>query len=160
MSLTLRPVGLRVANAWIDEVHRHHGPVRGHKFSVSVVDDSGAIRGVAVAGRPVARHLDDGLTLEVLRVATDGAANACSMLYGACARAGKAMGYSPDRIITYTLASESGASLRAAGWVPVATTDGGSWNRPSRPRDDRHPLDEKVRWHAAQLAPAQQGSAA
>lgn len=149
MRLALRPIGLRAANAWIDEVHRHHGPVRGHKFSVSVVDAAGQTRGVAVAGRPVARNLDDGLTLEVLRVATDGAPNACSMLYGACTRAGKGMGYLPHRIITYTLASEPGTSLLAAGWVRVAATEGGSWSRPSRPRLDLHPLDEKVRWHAA-----------
>lgn len=155
MKLSLRPVGLRAANAWIDEIHRHHGAVRGHKFSISVVDNDGQVRGVAVAGRPVARNLDDGQTLEVLRLATDGTPNACSMLYGACARAGKAMGYPTDRIITYTLASEPGTSLEAAGWVRVATTGGGSWSRPSRPRSDHHPLDEKVRWHASK--PAQLG---
>lgn len=73
--------------------------------------------GVATAGRPVARHYDDGRTLEVNRTCTDGTKNANSMLYGAVWRAAKAMGYL--RCITYTQADETGASLRAAGWVRV-----------------------------------------
>ena len=101
--LQIRPIGLRAENAFVAEHHRHHGPTRGHKFSISVTDDQGQIRGVAIAGRPVARHLDDGAHLEVLRVCTDGTPNACSMLYAAIRRAGKAMGYPPEQIITYTL---------------------------------------------------------
>lgn len=149
MTLHMAPIGLRAANAWIVKVHRHHGPVRGHKFSVAVVDEHGEIRGVGIAGRPVARALDDGEHLEVLRVATDGTRNACSMLYGALRRAALALGYRPENVLTYTLASEPGASLRAAGWHAVATTAGGTWGCPSRPRIDRHPTNPKIRWAAA-----------
>lgn len=147
--LLLVPIGLREANAFVDKVHRHHGPTRGHKFSVAVGSADGVLRGVAIAGRPVARGLDDGVTLEVLRVATDGTPHVCSMLYGAVRRAGAAMGYPPRRIITYTLASETGGSLRAAGWVRDGETKGRSWDTPSRPRTDKHPTEDKVRWRAA-----------
>lgn len=146
-SLQLVPISLRAANAWVDKVHRHHGSVRGHKFSIAVEAD-GVLVGVAIAGRPLARKFDNGHRLEVLRVATDGADNACSMLYGACARAGVGMGYKRHNIFTYILESESGTSLRASGWVPVARTSGGAWSRESRVRDDRHPLEGKIRWHA------------
>jgi hypothetical protein len=146
--LCLRPIGLRAANAFVCAYHRHHGPARGHKFSVAVADAEGRIRGVAIAGRPVARQLDDGLHIEVLRVCTDGTPNVCSMLYGAVRRAAKAMGYRPECIITYTLASEAGASLRAAGWEFAGYTDGGSWDRPSRSRLDSHPTERKCRWRA------------
>lgn len=149
MTLRLAPIGLRAANAWVDEVHRHHGPVRGHKFSVAVKRDNEMV-GVAIAGRPVARMLDNGERLEVLRVAVaDGAKNACSMLYSAVARAGVAMGYRKEDIFTYVLESESGASLKAAGWVKVADSAGGTWSRPTRLRLDEHPTEPKTRWHAA-----------
>ena len=114
--LTLRPITLRAACAFIAEHHRHNKPPRGHKFSISVWNDDCMV-GVATAGRPVARAYDDGLTLEVNRTCTDGTANANSMLYGAIWRAAKAMGYL--RCITYTQHDECGASLRAAGWVKV-----------------------------------------
>src|SRR4051794_9492151 len=104
-TLQLAPIGLREANTLVTRWHRHHGPTRGHKFSVAVVDCDGLPHGVAIAGRPVSRALDDGAHLEVLRVATDGTPNVCSMLYGAVRRAAIAMGYAPDRIITYTLES-------------------------------------------------------
>lgn len=116
MSLIIRPITLRAAAAFITEHHRHNKPPRGHKFSISVWDAEG-LRGVVCAGRPIARVFDDGLTLEVNRSCTDGTANANSMLYGAVWRAAKAMGYA--RCVTYTQADESGASLRAAGWVRV-----------------------------------------
>jgi hypothetical protein len=147
--LQLRPISLRVANEFVAANHRRHGPVCGHKFAVAVADGRGAVRGVAIAGRPVARLLDSGWRLEVVRVATDGTPNVCSMLYGATARAGVAIGYRREDILTYTLASEAGASLRAAGWVQVAITNGSSWDRPSRPRTDHHPTTDKIRWHAA-----------
>jgi hypothetical protein len=79
------------------------------------MDDAGELVGVAMAGRPIARHLDDGKTIEVNRTCTDGTANANSMLYGAVWRAARAMGY--QRCITYTQHDESGASLRGAGFV-------------------------------------------
>jgi hypothetical protein len=147
--LSLRPIGLREANAYVEMVHRHHGSTRGHKFSVAVEDESAQVRGVAIAGRPVARGLDDGRHLEVLRVATDGTPNACSMLYGAVRRAAIAMGYRPENVLTYTLASEDGGSLRAAGWKLASETPGGSWDCSSRPRTDRHPTEPKLRWSAA-----------
>lgn len=103
--------------------------------------------GVAVVGRPVARHLQDGWTAEVTRVATDGTRNACSMLYGACWRACRALGW--RRLVTYTLDTEPGTSLRAAGWTLVGDAGGGSWSCASRPRVDRHPLQQKLRWEAS-----------
>lgn len=146
--LRIIPMSLRAANEFVMAGHRHHGSTRGHKFSVGVVDGSGELRGVAIAGRPVARGLDDGATLEVLRVCTDGTPNACSKLYAAIRRAALAMGYMPGRIITYTLAEEPGTSLRAAGWVEDAQVAGRSWDCPSRPRVDSHPTTDKVRWRA------------
>jgi hypothetical protein len=137
------PVELAEANAFVREHHRHHGAVVGHKFSMGISDGE-AIRGVAIVGRPVARHLDDGLTLEVTRVATDGTKNVASMLYGAARRATFALGY--RRLVTYTLPSESGASLRAAGYRCLGEAGGGSWSVPSRPRVDKHPLQVKLRW--------------
>lgn len=143
-SLALTPISLAEANQFVEDIHRHHKPVTGHKFCMAVSDEE--VRGVCIVGRPVSRVLDDGWTLEVLRVATDGAANACSMLYGAAWRAAKAMGY--RRLITYTLPEEGGASLRAAGWRCVGQAGGGTWNRKTRPRVDTHPLQAKIRWEA------------
>lgn len=148
-SLQLVPIGLAAANAWVDEMHRHHEPATGHKFSVACETPDGTLRGVAIAGRPSARYLDDGRHIEVLRVATDGTPNACSILYGAVARAAQGMGYPRRNIITYTLASEPGTSLVAAGWVRDIESGGGSWSRLRRPREDKAPLEPKIRWRAA-----------
>lgn len=98
-------------------------------------------------GRPVARHMDDGFTLEVNRVATDGCDNACSALYGAAWRAARALGY--RKLITYTLASEPGSSLRGAGWTVVGEVKGRSWSCTTRPRADHHPTTDKLRWEIA-----------
>lgn len=111
--LTLTPVTLAAANTFVNAHHRHHKATAGHKFSIGCAKD-GELVGVAIVGRPVSRYLDDGWTLEVNRLCTTGEKNACSILYAASARAAKAMGY--RKIITYTLDSESGSSLRAAGW--------------------------------------------
>lgn len=116
MALKIRPITFRDACAFVKEYHRHNKPPVGHKFSVGLEND-GVLCGVAMAGRPVARHFDDGRTLEVNRTCTDGTSNANSALYGAIWRAAKAMGY--RRCITYTQADETGASLRAAGWRRV-----------------------------------------
>lgn len=147
MALELVPINLADANAFVKAHHRHHKPVVGAKFCVSVQNGEG-ICGVAIAGRPVARALDDGRTLEVTRVATDGARNACSMLYGAILRAAKALGY--RRVVTYTLANESGSSLKACGWKESARVRGRSWSCPSRPREDHTEAQmvDKVRWEA------------
>ena len=144
--LKLVPCSLKAARAYVDQHHRHHDPPAGHKFSLQVKDESGAIRGVCIVGRPVARGNDDGLTLEVTRVATDGCPNACSKLYAAAGRAAKALGYT--RLITYTLESEPGTSLIAAGWVLDGHVKGRSWDTPSRRRNDHHPLVSKTRWAA------------
>jgi hypothetical protein len=131
--LHLVPVRFRQACEFVAAHHRHLRPPRGLIFSVGVADEDEALHGVLVAGRPVARHYDNGLTLEVTRVATDGAANANSMLYGAARRASRALGYT--RLITYTQDGETGASLRAAGWRIVATRPPRpGWHTTSRPR--------------------------
>jgi hypothetical protein len=141
VKMSLVPMPLDEANAFVKQVHRHHGPVLGHKFSLGAVKDD-KIVGVAIVGRPVARRRDNGLTLEVTRLATDGTRNACSFLYGACARATFALGY--KRLGTYILASESGATLKASGWRLIGETPGRSWSVPSRPRVDKHPLQKKL----------------
>lgn len=143
--LQVVPISLTEANAFVARFHRHHKPVPGHKFAVAVSDGE-AIRGVAIVGRPVSRMLQDGFTLEVNRCCTDGARNACSMLYGASWRAAKALGY--WRLLTYTLPEEGGASLRASGWRLIGERGGGSWNCPSRPRVDTHPTQRKLLWEA------------
>ena len=112
--LRLRPISLRDANEYVRQHHRHHKPVAGHKFSIGCEAD-GELVGVIIAGRPVSRYLDDGFTLEVTRLCTNGAKNACSFLYGAAARAAAAMGY--KRIITYTLAKTVQAFGLPAGFV-------------------------------------------
>lgn len=144
--LTIAPCTQLEAKAFVKRVHRHHKPPLGCKFSLAVADEAGAVRGVAMVGRPVARMLDDGWTVEVLRVATDGCPNACSALYGASWRAAKALGY--RRLITYTLDTEPGTSLVAAGWKLIGQAGGGSWSRVSRPRIDTHPTQGKLRWEA------------
>lgn len=151
--LRLIPVTLREARRFVGEKHRHNVPPRGWRFGVGLMSGDDLV-GVAIASRPVARLLDDGVTLEVIRTCTDGTKNANSMLYGAIARAGKALGY--ERVITYTLPEESGASLRAAGWTLETESAGGSaWNNPSQGRfraqtdlfgEDRLPPGEKRRW--------------
>jgi hypothetical protein len=124
--LTVLPVTWDQACRFNDEVHRHHRHPRGCKFALGVADEAGTLRGVALCGRPVARHFDDGLTLEVNRTATDGCPNANSALYGACWRVAAAMGY--RRLLTYTQAGETGASLTAAGFVRVRDLPArGSW---------------------------------
>lgn len=141
--LTITPITLREANAYVAANHRHHKPVRGCIACVAVsVGDQ--VRGVAIVGRPVARGLQDGWTAEITRCCTDGARNAPSMLYGAAWRAVRALGY--RRLVTYTLPEEGGASLRAAGFRCLGEAGGGSWNVPSRPRVDTHPLQRKLRW--------------
>jgi hypothetical protein len=148
MSLQLVPVTFDDAARFVAMWHRHHKPPIGHKFSVGVADDQTLV-GVVMVGRPVARAYDDGRTLEVSRSATDGTKNANSMLYGAAWRASSALGYL--RLITYTQAGESGASLRAAGWRVIAQRPArAGWDVPSRPRTDTHPLSiPRTLWEAS-----------
>ena len=121
--LTLTPINLKTANAFVQQYHRHHKPTRGHKFSIGV-SDNGALVGVAICGRPVARRLDDGYTLEVNRLCTDGTPNACSILYAAAYRAARAMGYTCEG--------------RAGGL---------EWNGAKAPKQaDQYPRQMKTRW--------------
>lgn len=142
--LDLRPISFREASAFISQHHRHHWPPQGCKFCIGLVGPSGTLVAVATVGRPVAKAHQDGYTAEVTRLCTDGTRNATSMLYAACWRAARAMGY--RRLITYILADEPGTSARAAGWREIARTCGGSWNVPSRPRKDKHPIGPKKRY--------------
>jgi len=138
------PLTLAEANRVVAALHRHHKPCTGHRFSVGVVDQDGLVRGVAIAGRPVARMTDQRMVLEVSRVATDGTRNACSLLLGACARAARAMGFSS--IQTFTLPEEGGASLRGAGWEAVGNAGGGEWSSPTRNRQPCQRPDVKSKW--------------
>jgi hypothetical protein len=149
VSLYLVPCTLTDAQAFVAQHHRHHRAPQGGLFAVSVAANAvdGPIVGVAIVGRPVARALQDGWTAEVTRVAVlAGHKNACSMLYGACWRGARALGW--RKLVTYTLAEERGVSLRAAGWRLVGKAGGGSWTTRTRPRVDKHPLQKKLRWEA------------
>lgn len=151
--LEIRPITLREANAYVAKYHRHNLPTNGHKFSVACYDGE-RLCGVAIAGQPIARKLDDGRTIEIRRVCTDGTRNACSILYGACARCAKEMGY--KRVITYTLKSEPGTSLKASGFKSEGEAGGVSWDMPSRPREitqitlfgevRKYQSEKKIRW--------------
>lgn len=131
--LELQPITYKEACAFIDQYHRHHLPPQGWKFGIAV-NDGEKVVGVVTVGRPVARRLDNGWTLEVTRCCTDGSHNACSILYSAAWRATKAMGY--KRLITYILDSEPGTALYASNWKLVGEAGGGNWNCKSRPRID------------------------
>jgi hypothetical protein len=148
MSLRIVPVKFRDACAFVEAWHRHNAPPRGMVFCLGAADDDDKLVGVAIVGRPVARMLDDGLTLEVTRTATDGARNVNSLLYGAAWRAAKALGY--RRLVTYTQADETGASLRAAGWHVIAERPPRKgWDMPSRPRDNgSHLSTTRYLWEA------------
>jgi len=143
VTLELQPIFQDEAFAWISEHHRHHEPPRGWLFGIAC-NDGARIVGVAVIGRPTAGRLQDGWTAEVTRCCTDGTPHVASKLYAAACRATRAMGY--RRLITYTLATERGTSLRAAGWRELYNTKGGSWNRRWRPRVDKHPTGQKTLW--------------
>lgn len=137
------PLTLKQANDFVAVHHRHHAPVYRDKFRVGVVDN-GLIVGVVQVGRPVSRCLDDGRTLEVTRLCTDGTRNAASFLYSRAARIAKELGY--RRIITYILADESGGSLLASGWKYDGETRGHSWDTPSRRRNTTAPTCNKKRY--------------
>ncbi len=146
--LTLTPITLSQAQAFVNEHHRHNIAPHGHKFSIGL-EKNGILIGVCIVGRPIARYNDDGKTAEILRVCVlEGNPNANSKLYGAAVRACKAMGYT--KVITYTLPEESGASLRAAGFIIEGKTSKRSkgWDTPSRHREtlEKYPYGQKIRW--------------
>ncbi|HZW08125.1 MAG TPA: XF1762 family protein [Phycisphaerales bacterium] len=166
MSLTLKRIGFTPACEYVHLFHRHHEPPAGHRFSLAAWR-CGLLVGVAIIGRPVSKAWDEERVVEVTRCCVDGTPNACSFLYGAAARAAFALGF--ERIQTYTLVSEAGASLRGAGWVLEAETDGGQWTRGGdygdaaqgilfeRNREDQ-PTEPKRRW--AKMNPALAGAPA
>jgi hypothetical protein len=141
--LNLQPITYREACTFIEKHHRHHPAPQGFKFGIAV-NDGEKVVGVITVGRPVARHLDDTYTAEVTRCCTDGTKNAPSMLYAAAWRAARAMGYT--RLITYTMTSEPGTSLKAAGWNVLYETRARTWNMPSRPRVDKHIVGQRTLW--------------
>lgn len=141
IKLYLQPISLKAAGEFINKFHRHHKAPRGCKFCIAV-NDGVSIRAVAIIGRPVSRHLDDGYTLEVTRLCSDGTPNACSMLLGSAWRAARALAY--RRLISYLLASEAGTVMLAAGWQVIGERGGGAWSRAARPRKDFHPLERKM----------------
>lgn len=141
-------VSFEDACGFVEMWHRHHRPPVGHKFSLGIATEDRVLRGVAMVGRPVARHLQDGDTLEVNRTATDGTPNANSALYGAAWRAARALGW--GRLITYTRQDETGASLRGAGWRIVGQREATpGWNRPSRPRQAGSERIARTLWEAS-----------
>lgn len=144
--LNLQPISFEEACEFVGTHHRHHKPPQGWKFGIAV-NDGERVVGVAMIGRPVSRHRDDGWTLEVIRLTTDGTPHVASKLYAAARRATFALGY--RRLGTYILSSESGVSLKAAGWKEIGRAGGGSWNRPGRPRVDKAPTEQKSLWEAA-----------
>ena len=158
--MEIGPVTFRQACAFVARLHRHNQPPRGHKFSIGLYEGTTLI-GVAMAGRPVARALDDGRTLEINRTCTDGSPNANSMLYGACRRAAWAMGY--RRCITYTRQDESRASLHAAGFVLAQHLPArSSWAGSSvKLRSMRDPIGnggvDRMRWECRRITPNKEG---
>ena len=144
--LKLVPISQKAARAWVTEAHRHLSAPRGDVIRVGVERD-GVLVGVGMAGRPVARMLDDGRTLEVTRIAVlPNQPHVCSMIYAALTRAARALGWT--RVLTYTREDEPGTSLRAAGWRRIGEAGGGEWSRPSRARSAAEQPIRKVRWEA------------
>lgn len=140
--LTVRPITFKTASEYINKKHRHHGATVGCKFCIAAYNGEQLV-GVAVCGRPVSRHWDNGVTCEINRVCTDGTPNACSILYGAACRTARGMGY--KRIVTYTLQSENGASLKASGFRYDGEAGGTHWTG-SRNRGQNIPSEMKKRW--------------
>lgn len=144
MSLKPIPLTREQANAHIREHHRHHKPVVGDRFRIGAVL-AGVLVGVCVVGRPVARGCDPYTVAEVTRLCTDGTKNACSFLYSRAARIAREFGF--NSIQTYILESESGDSLKAAGWEYVYTTRGGEWKHSDgKPRRNDQPSEPKQLW--------------
>ena len=141
--MDIRPITFKIASDYINAHHRHHKATVGCKFCIGCFEGEKMV-GCAVCGRPVSRHLDDGLTCEINRVCTDGTKNACSKLYGACCRIAKEMGY--RRIITYILETENGVSLKASNFVCDGVAGGTQWTG-VRNRGQAIPKEMKTRWH-------------
>ena len=144
MNYQFQPISLKLANKFVATHHRHNKPVTGHKFSIALFDDDKLV-GIAICGRPVARMADDGLTLEILKVCTDGTRNANSMLYSRVKKIAQIMGY--KKVLTYTLTKESGSSLRAVGAQKDGIVKPREWSRETRKRISQEVYKkEKIRW--------------
>lgn len=140
--MEIRPINFKDASKYINEHHRHHSATIGCKFCISCWENDELV-GVAVCGRPVSRHLDDGFTLEINRVCTDGTFNVCSKLYGTCCKIAKQMGY--KKVITYILEHENGSSLRASNFKFDGIAGGTHWTG-KRNRGQNIPNELKTRW--------------
>lgn len=144
--MNIIPITLRDANAFVEKHHRHNKRVVRAKFTIGLSHNSKLI-GVAIAGRPISRYLDNGVTLEVYRVCTDGTRNATSFLYQRCKRIAQLMGF--VKVITYTLQSESGSSLRAIGAkIDKNVEHQKQWNSTSKVQRTNQAVSEqlKFRW--------------
>lgn len=148
--MTALPMTRDEAMAYVREHHRHSKKsLPGWKFGSGLYDPADQLVGVGIAGNCASREWHaqgGGHFIEIRRVATAGARNACSQLYGGLTKAAKAIGYCTAW--TYTLTSESGSSLKASGWEVYAIRgERAGWNCPSRPRDESDwPPDAKVLW--------------
>ena len=146
--MKLVPLTFRQASAIVVQYHRHNKPVTGGRFCLGA-EHNGLLVGVAIVGRTIARLLHTDLTAEVTRLCVVPSApkNTCSFLYAGARRVWQTMG--GERLVTYTLDAESGASLRAAGWTITARIDGEQWGRKNRPRKNQAVCSEsKLRWEA------------
>lgn len=143
--MVIKPITFRAASEYVNANHRHHNATVGCKFCIGLYENENIV-GVAICGRPVSRYLDDGLTCEINRVCTNGIKNGCSMLYGACCRIAKEMGY--KRIITYILQSETGASLKASNFICEGEAGGTHWTG-KRNKGQDIPAELKIRWSKA-----------
>ena len=146
--LRIAPSSISAARKFVGQHHRHNLPPQGGLFACRLEED-GETRGVAIVGRPVARKLDDGYTAEITRCCTDGVSNGCSMLYGAAVRACRALGF--NSVITYTLQSEAGVSLKASNWKLEKELPATShWTRPRYQEalfgNQRRSPAPKIRW--------------
>ena len=140
---TIKTIPLKDANQFVDRHHRHHKGTVGCKFAIGLYERNELI-GVAICGRPVSRHLDNGDICEINRLCTiKGYTNACSQLYSQCAKIAQAMGY--KKIITYILQSENGASLRASNFVCEGVAGGTHWTG-KRNKGQNIPHELKTRW--------------
>ena len=141
--LHIVPIHIKDAKEFVGRTHRHNIPPVGGKFAISCYDDD-RLCGVAICGRPVARYSNDGFTLEIYRNCTDGTRNACSKIYGACIQVARAMGY--RKVVTYTLESENGASLRASNFKFDGLSGGKEWTGIRKRNYYISPEEMKNRW--------------
>lgn len=144
MQLVIRPITFRTAAGFVSKYHRHHGAPVGNKWSIGLFAENEMV-GCAICGRPVSRYLGDGNTLEITRVCVvDGIRNGCSRLYGACCRIAREMGY--KKVVTYTLESENGASLKASNFVCEGVAGNAQWTGKRYEGKRREPQEKKTRW--------------